>query len=601
MNINNFTEFNLPKDAYTAFEAETLKNLIIARLNENQVFRDQNFEGSNINAFIDIVAYMYHVLIFYLNSTSTESNFTTASLYENINRLVSLLGYKPLGKQTSLVALSLSADSGLAQNTYLLPRFSFINANGIPYTTIKDISFEKTTTGTETLYINNNTLMQGNIIEAPTYAGVGENFETYILVNTIGVNNANFIADNSFTVFVLSNTDNKWYEWQETSSLYLETANARKYEKRLNENGNYEFKFGNDVTGKSLKVGEQVKVFYILSDGATGEIGAGVLKTQKINLYSSASFIDITQYIYDNQTRLITGTDLVHLFPNNNSKSSPIADAETAEQIKQNAPKMFTTQDRLVTQSDYKSFITKNYNNIIKSVNILSNEEFTSKYLAYFYKIGLNRPNEDCRVLFNQVFFAPSTNFNSVYVFTVPKISTILNERTPNYLNASQKQLLINECNLKKDITQSIVCMDPIYKAFSFGLQIIGEVESVSLKDNTYLVIKRDINTRINSASLKGQILNIFKTYFSNIQLGDTVNLNEITNDILNIVGVKRVTTRRSDTGYESPQINYVVWNPLYEQDDVTFITQNYTLDSFMYAYFYEISNLTNKIIIEDE
>jgi len=601
MNINNFTEFNLPKDAYTAFEAETLKNLIIARLNESQVFRDQNFEGSNINAFIDVVAYMYHVLLFYLNSTSTESNFTTASLYENVNKLVSLLGYKPLGQQTSLVTLSLSADSGLAQSSYLLPRFSFINANGIPYTLISDISFEKTTTNTETLYINNSTLMQGSIIEAPTYISTGETFETYILVNTVGVNGTSFIADNSFSVFILSNNDSKWYEWKETSSLYLESSDARRYEKRLNENGNYEFKFGNGVTGKAPQIGEQVKIFYVLSDGATGEISAGVLNKQKINLYSSASFIDISQYLYDSGTRLVVGTDLPHLFPNNSSKSSPIADAETVDQIKQNAPKMFTTQDRLVTQGDYKAFIAKNYNNIIKSVNILSNEEFTTNYLAYFYKIGLNRPNEDCRVLFNQVFFAPSTNFNSVYVFTVPKISTILNERTPNYLNASQKQLLTNECNLKKDITQSIVCMDPVYKAFSFGLQVAGELESVALKDHTYLVIKRDINTRVNSASLKGQILSIFNTYFSNIQLGDTINLNQITNDILNIIGVKRILTRRVDTGYESSQINYVVWNPLYETDDVTFVSQNYTLESFMYAYFYEISNLTNKIIIEDE
>ena len=58
MSIKNFTEFNLPSNAYTTFEADTLKSLIISRLNENEVFRDQNFEGSNINAFVDIVAYI---------------------------------------------------------------------------------------------------------------------------------------------------------------------------------------------------------------------------------------------------------------------------------------------------------------------------------------------------------------------------------------------------------------------------------------------------------------------------------------------------------------------------------------------------------------
>ena len=213
----------------------------------------------------------------------------------------------------------------------------------------------------------------------------------------------------------------------------------------------------------------------------------------------------------------------------------------------------------------------------------------------------MNKPNEDCRVLFNQVKFAPSTNFNNVYIFTVPKISPILNDITPNYLNPSQKQIIINECNLKKDITHTIVCMDPIYKAFTFGLQIAGESESISLSDNTYLIIKKDINTKTNSSALKDQVITIYKNYFNSIKLGDVVNLSKITDDILNIEGVRNIFTRRVDTGYEAQKISYVVWNPLYDQDDVLFTSQNYKLQNFMYAYFYDISNIGNKIIIENE
>ena len=67
MNTKNFTEYNLPLNVYVTFDATTLKDLIINRLNESEVFKDQVYEGSNINAFIDVVAYMYHVLLFYLN------------------------------------------------------------------------------------------------------------------------------------------------------------------------------------------------------------------------------------------------------------------------------------------------------------------------------------------------------------------------------------------------------------------------------------------------------------------------------------------------------------------------------------------------------
>lgn len=600
MSIKNFTEFNLPSNAYTTFEADTLKSLIISRLNENEVFRDQNFEGSNINAFVDIVAYMYHVLIFYLNTTASESNFNTVSLYENISKLVSLLNYKPLGNQTSLTTLDLTGTSNIIPNTYTLQRFSFINANGINYTTIKDISFEKTTTGDESLSISSDILMQGTVIEAPSYFSTGENFETILVVDSIQENQRGFIADNSFTIFVKSSFDGKWYEWFETSSLYLEQSDAERYEKRLNENNNFEFKFGNNITGKALKVGEEVKIFYLQSDGIQGQIGSNVLNLYRFNLYNSTTFSEISQDIYNDQINTILPSMLPYLLPSNKNNSSPISNAETVDQIRENAPKLFTSQDRLVTNNDYRYFIERNFNNVVKSIQVLSNDEYASGYLKYFYNIGINRSNDDCRVLLNQVAFAPSTNFNNVYIFTVPKISTIINEQIPNYLNVSQKQFIINECNTKKDITHSVVPIDPIYKAFSFGLQLNDEQESISLRNNTYLVIKRDINININSVSLKNNVTSIIKKYFDNVKLGDLIDISIITSDILNVKGIKSIATRRIDTGYEVPGVSYIVWNPLYEQDDVIFTSQEYKLENFMFAYFYEVSNLFSKIIVEN-
>ena len=110
---NKFLDFNLPQDAYVAFDATTLKAFIIQRLNENEKFTDQNYEGSNLAAVIDIIAYSYHVLLFYLNNTAAEVDFNQATLYENMNRIVKLIGYKPTGKQTSVVPIKAVATAGL--------------------------------------------------------------------------------------------------------------------------------------------------------------------------------------------------------------------------------------------------------------------------------------------------------------------------------------------------------------------------------------------------------------------------------------------------------------------------------------------------------
>ena len=88
MATNNFNNFDIPKEGYVAFDAMSLRQLILDRLNKQNVFTDQNFVGSNLASIIDIVAYSYNTLIYYLNKTATESMFTEAQLLENIKLLL---------------------------------------------------------------------------------------------------------------------------------------------------------------------------------------------------------------------------------------------------------------------------------------------------------------------------------------------------------------------------------------------------------------------------------------------------------------------------------------------------------------------------------
>lgn len=603
MSVKNFTEYSLPQEAYATFDATTLKALIIERLNQSEIFRDQNFEGSNINSFIDIVAYMYHVLLFYLNSTSSESTFTTAELYENINKLVANIGYKPTGKQTSLVNIDLTGNILLPIGQYTIKRFSYISKDGVSYTTLKDISFEKTTNSTEELSINSNLLYQGSIVEHSKYTATGEDFEVLKLINRGPTLNTTdkFIADNAFTIFVKSIDTDSWQEWTETSSLFLETAGGLKYEKRYNENGNYEFKFGNDLNGKKLKSGDIVQLYYIKSDNITSVIAANTLYNSSFIIYTTPNFVEISNDIYNTGNIFITGTNTAYVTANNLNESIAISDAETADQIRSNAPKIFALQNRLVTSADYEAFISKNFNGFIQSVKAISNDEYTNTVLKYFYNIGLNSPNDDNRVLFNQVRYATSTSFNNVNLFLVPK-NSIINEQIPNYTNPTQKQLILNECNSIKDITHNLVFADPVFKAFAFGMAANSNTITTEVINETKLVIYKDRNNVVNLGNLKTTIQNIFKVAFSKLTLGSIINVNEIHNNILNIYGVERVSTRRVVAGvsYEVPLVSFVVWNPIYKDDDIIITSQNYKLENFQFGYFYNVSQIANNIIIEN-
>lgn len=600
MSIKNFTEYNLPQSAYATFDATSLKSLIIQRLNESEVFRDQNFEGSNLNAFIDIVAYMYHTLLFYLNTTSSESTFTTAELYENMNKLVSNLGYKPSGKQTSLANTALVAQGGLALGSYTIRRFSYIDVNGISYTSLKDISFEKTLNERQSLSVSNNILHQGSIKEHLPYIATGEDFEVVKIINTRPISNPNtdrFISDNSFTVFVKSVDTGTWQQWTESSSLYLESPGSLKYEKRYNENGNYEFKFGSDTIGRRLKEGDIVQIYYVLSDNTPGVISANTINNSSFVIFTTPTLEEIAASIYSNEVVFINSNTTKFILVNNSNDTTPISYEETVEDMRKNVPKIFSLQNRLVTGLDYEYFISKNFNGIVKSVKAVSNEEYTSSILKYFYDIGLNRPNDDSRVLFNQVRYANSTTFNNVNLYIVPT-NTIVNEQIPNYLNPAQKQLILNECNLIKDITHNVTFADPVYKAFGIGLELTGEAPSIDILSKSRLVIYKNRSNTINITTLKQTIQEIFKSAFSSLALGSVVNLSNISNNILNTYGVESIATRRIDNGFEVQGISCLVWNPIYADFDIITTSQNYKLANFQYAYFYEISKLANNILV---
>jgi hypothetical protein len=602
----NFVEYKLPTNAYASFDAMSMKQQIIGRLSTNSAFTDQVFEGSNLNAIIDIVAYMYHVLLFQLNQNASESIFTQATIYENMNKLVSLLNYKPTGQHTSLLDFIITADVVVPVGVYLIRRFSYIPVDGYNYTTINDISFEKTVNSAEQVATNNVSLYQGTITEYPTYVATGENFETIFIAynNLVDVKTQKFVSDNTFSVFVKELTDNKWYEYTESPSLYLNTGTDRVFEKRFNENGRYEIKFGDDVNGKKLATGNSVGIYFILSDGEPGIVSANALQGKQILLFNSTRFNEIVNDTYGD-VNFITQNELPNLSFDNEYSSTPVSDSETVDEIRVNAPKLFSAQGRAVTLTDYKSILDKNFNYILASTQAMNNNQYIDTYIKYFYDIGLGQPNEDTDVLINQVNFMTSTNFNNVYLFMVPKFGTIRNETTPTTLSVSQKQLVVTELNKVKSATHEVVPMDAIYKAFSFGLNLPGEQLSTTIKDETFLVITRSQLSKQSRLKIKNDVISVITNYFdtANCELGQIVDLTALSNSILAIEGVSKFFTRRVNSAQtlQLPVISMLYWNPNYATSDINITAQNTPLQVFEFPFFYQQSLLSNKIIIEDE
>ncbi len=586
---SKFTDFNLDIDSYAAFDATSLRDLIINRLNNQNIFTDQVFQGSNLSSVIDIIAYSYHVLLFYLNKTSSESMFSDAVVYENMNRIVKLLNYSPVGYRTSTCVFG--CETNIASGFYTIPRYSFVDADGIIFSTREDIPFDardnKVIVTDESKYI----LYQGKYTEFPDYTAIGEAFENV----TISVNNNVLIDHHSIDVYVRSAQTGQYSQWKQTDSLFMEPSDSSAYELRLNENYRYELKFGNNINGKQLQQGDVVSIYYIVSDADSGIIGPGKLNDRNLSLYTTNKFSQIKSDIKQPQTNYLTLENAQQITLNNEVTSSDPQQYETVESIRQNAPGYFAHQNRLVTTDDFENYIKTNYNNIITDVSVVNNTSYINNHLKYLDQdLSLSNPLLESRVLANHVNFASTETHNNIYLYVVPRLETKKSvTKQTNFLSLAQKQSIREGLENNKSLGIEPVFIDPVYMAIDLS---VATTDNERTAANLHVI--RNPSIPRDTKQLQLEITDVLLSYFkhSNTKLGQTVNVSQIYNDMLNISGVENIYTSYGDTRVNG--LSFALWNPVYETD-FSIYNQNFSLSHFKFPFLYNIEQLASRVIVD--
>lgn len=591
------SEFPLSRDSYLAFDALTIKQHIQNALNKGGVFTDQNYEGSYITTVIDIISYTFHVLMFYLNNTSTESMFSEAQIYENMNRIVKMLDYKPQGIQTSILPFKLQAEASLNTGSYTIPRYSYISAKGIPYCFTEDITITKNTPNTELLQTisDKKLLYQGIYREYPLYTAVGDSNEVIYLLPGVNV----LINHNTIDVYVKSARTQKWEQWDSTPSLYFENAFSKKYEIRLNEKKNYEIKFGNDINGVALQANDVVAIYYMESQGSNGTVGIGAINNQKMRRLQTTQFDQIIADITNiSEINYMSNQEMINLSFSNNDISTYTSLAETTDDIRNNAPATFRSQFRLVTINDHNNYIKSNFAQLVHDVETINNWGYVSQYLKYFYDIGLTNPSNISRVLFNQLNYADACNFNNVYLVVVPKTYSTTGL---SYITPANKQMIIETINETKTLTSEIIIIDPVYISYAICAPRTSDYSEINLQDieNTKLVIVKNSSSRKDDFSIISDVTDIFTDYFNkeNCSLGQIVDLNQLISDILSIDDIDSVYTENTTTGEIFAGLSLLQWNPIYSEVSSKLVFNSQRLSKFMFPILDDV-NLKTKISV---
>lgn len=596
---------------YKLFNATDIKSFIIQQLKQHgndqniEVFKDVNYLGSNMNTFIDTIAVILQQLLFHMSMNAAETAFSTAQLYESMNKIVSLLGYKPSGKQTSLLPVrfiitpppTTSESKGTKQ--YIVPRFLQISHNSnyvLKHDIVKSYDLEQ---GDTTLYVEA-TMFQGQVSQSQIYRAVGDEFETITLSDPFIENSSQFISDNFFSVFVDETGEGDWYEYTETSLVFMNSEKERVYERRLNEDYGYEFKFGNDTYGKKLRAGSRVVIYYLVSDGESAIIGDGdVIQAETPTVYTSALYESIMESVHNTSAISENNFNVNSILVSNTGPSTAVTYPESVQSMRNNAPRVFASQNKLFTLTDYYTFIKKNFTSYCRDIYVMSNNSYTEDYIRYYYDLGIDSPNEDSRMNLAQMTFMTSCNFNNVYATILPKVHTIISDKVPNYLNTAFKQEIIERTEPYRGLTHNLVILDPIYRAYTFGSTLLDDNEWNEEQLQNKLVIVRDKHSKFSRSYIKKQVVQLFTSYFNNLGLGNMVDVSYLSSQLYNIQGVSNFYIQNINGGNDYT-LTFYTWNPLYNSEDKQITQQTLQIYPFQFCYFYDLGNISELITIQD-
>jgi hypothetical protein len=150
-------------------------------------------------------------------------------------------------------------------------------------------------------------------------------------------------------------------------------------------------------------------------------------------------------------------------------------------------------------------------------------------------------------------------------------------------------------------LTTDTIFVDPVYKALTFGINETGSFDPVADDPLYSLNIYKESFSRRNNENIKNDVVNIFLNYFdqNNIKLGQIIDIQKLTQEILAIDGVQNIDTVRYDEQniiVKTSGLSFYYWNILYPNNDKTVLTNNTTTRIFEVPFLYNRSNLVNKI-----
>jgi len=471
---------------FANLDFDQIKTSIKDYLRSNPNFTDYDFEGSNLSAIIDVLAYNTYITSYNANMVANEVFIDSATLRENVVSLARNIGYVPKSKRAAKAKISFFVDTSNFTNvaTQLTLR------RGVVCTTrsFGTESYSFVIPSDITVPVTNN-IAEFNEIDIYEGTFISENFT----VNSFIPNQRFILSDAGIDTRLLSVTvkpnelTTVSRKYSLADSLFTITPDSAIFFVQEVEDERYELIFGDGVFGKKLEEPNYITASYVVSNGSSAN--------------GLSSFI-FSGTIVDQSERIITsGISLITTL----EASSLGAEIETVESIKKYATRIYASKKRAVTAADYESLIPTIYPEA-ESVSVYGGEELTPKQ---FGKVFISIKPYNDRYLSNLIKDNIKRDLKPYAVAgIIPEIVDLKYLYIEANANVYYNTNLASSSNFVKSIISSNINtyvnsteLNKFGARFKYSkfLKIIDNSHNSITSNITNIIIRRDLKASLNS------------------------------------------------------------------------------------------------------
>ena len=326
---------------------EAVKTQLKNYLKDQTQFKDYNFEGSNMNVLLDVLAYNTFHNNFYTNMALNEMFLDSAVLQNSVVSHAKELNYLPRSRRSAKakVKVTITDDSNELQ-VIPIPQYTQFSCTfrGLDYEFVTDKAYVARKISAGVYVADNVEIYEGQMLSS--FEREGYFIDADGILRVI-LSNENADTD-SIVVFVDAEETEDQNIFERKNDIFGVQPEDKVFYIEPYYDGRYTIYFGNNKFGLQPKEFEDVRVRYRICSGSEPN-GADEFAIQ-LNRGSAV-------------------TETIEI-------ASGGAERESLESIRYFAPKSLQIQERAITTSDYEILLKANFPEI-KSVQAYGGEDLT--------------------------------------------------------------------------------------------------------------------------------------------------------------------------------------------------------------------------------